>query len=67
MTHPSERAAARIRSLENPTHADYKRIIDEEYAREEPHRVPCCNCGAPTTIDATYGDLCYRCIRADNE
>lgn len=31
-TQTSERAAARIRGLAAPTHADYKRIIDEEYA-----------------------------------
>lgn len=30
-------------------------------------RVPCCNCGQLTTLDTTYGDLCYRCCRADNE
>lgn len=29
--------------------------------------IPCCMCGKETTWDPTYGDLCYRCIRADNE
>ena len=24
-------------------------------------------CGKPTTFDPTYGDLCFRCCRADNE
>jgi hypothetical protein len=27
----------------------------------------CPNCGNFTTVDPTYGDLCYRCIRAANE
>lgn len=30
-------------------------------------RVSCSRCGLPTTFDPTYGDLCYRCCRADNE
>ena len=29
--------------------------------------IPCGKCGEPTTWDATYGNLCYRCCRADNE
>lgn len=29
--------------------------------------IPCSMCGKPTTFDPTYGDLCYRCCRADNE
>lgn len=29
--------------------------------------IPCCMCGKLTTRDSTYGDLCYRCIRANNE
>lgn len=33
----------------------------------ETYTIPCCLCGKPTTWDTTYGDLCYRCIRADNE
>lgn len=32
-----------------------------------PMRVPCYMCGKPTTIDTAYGNLCYRCCRADNE
>ena len=40
--------------------------IDDD-ADDEPTRVPCCFCGQPTVWDTTYGDLCYRCIRADNE
>lgn len=39
-------------------------MIDDDH---EPMRVPCCMCGKPTTIDQTYGNLCYRCCRADNE
>lgn len=27
----------------------------------------CCLCGNPTTRDPIYGDLCYRCCRAENE
>lgn len=30
-------------------------------------RIPCSRCGQPATWDPTYGDLCYRCCRADNE
>lgn len=33
----------------------------------EPTRIPCCKCGHLTTRDPIYGDLCYRCCRADNE
>jgi hypothetical protein len=29
--------------------------------------IPCSNCTLPTKIEPPYGDLCYRCIRADNE
>lgn len=42
-------------------------IDDDSNDDDEPMRVPCCKCRKPTTIDTTYGDLCYRCIRADNE
>lgn len=31
----SERAASRIRNLDKPTHADYERIINEEYEKED--------------------------------
>lgn len=34
---------------------------------DEPLKIPCSKCSQPTTYDPTYGDLCYRCIRADNE
>lgn len=36
---------------------------------DPPDRVPCCypDCDKTTTWDTTYGDLCYRHIRADNE
>lgn len=40
-------------------------MIDNE--DDEPVRVPCSQCGQPTTRDPIYGDLCYRCCRADNE
>lgn len=30
-------------------------------------RIPCSRCGKLTTFDVTYGDLCYRCCRCDNE
>jgi endogenous inhibitor of DNA gyrase (YacG/DUF329 family) len=42
---------------------------DDDDEREERMTVPCCLCGKPTTIEpgTPYGDLCYRCIRADNE
>lgn len=33
----------------------------------ELYQIPCYLCGKPTTWDATYQDLCYRCVRADNE
>ena len=38
--------------------------IDDE---DEPMTTPCSKCGKLTTFDPIYGDLCYRCIRADNE
>lgn len=34
---------------------------------DETYTIPCSFCGKPTTLDATYGNLCYRCIRANNE
>jgi len=40
---------------------------DDDLNDDKPMRVPCCKCGRPTTRDTTYGDLCYRCCRADNE
>lgn len=40
---------------------------DDKEDDDEPMRVPCYMCGKPTTRDEVYGDLCYRCIRADNE
>lgn len=42
-------------------------MSNEDNEDDEVMRVPCCMCGKPTTIDEVYGDLCYRCIRADNE
>ena len=29
--------------------------------------IRCPQCGNATTFDPTYGDLCYRCCRAENE
>lgn len=40
---------------------------DTEPEDDKPHCIPCSFCGSPTTFDPVYGDLCYRCIRADNE
>jgi hypothetical protein len=37
---------------------------DDEY---EPSCIPCSLCGKSATWDSTYGDPCFRCIRADNE
>jgi hypothetical protein len=34
---------------------------------DEPFRIPCSKCSQPTTRDEVYGDLCWRCCRADNE
>lgn len=54
-------------------------LSDEQEAREREanndaatehassHSIPCSKCGKPTTWDTTYGNLCYRCVRADNE
>lgn len=39
-------------------------IEDED---DEPLPIPCCICGKPTTRDTAYGNLCYRCCRADND
>lgn len=41
--------------------------LEESDEYEERSAIPCCLCGQPTTFDPVYGDLCYRCIRADNE
>lgn len=30
-------------------------------------RIPCSRCGQLTSYDLIYGDLCFRCCRADNE
>jgi hypothetical protein len=40
---------------------------DEEEYEDDVAHIPCSRCGLPTTWDATYGDLCFRCIRANNE
>jgi len=29
--------------------------------------VACCCCDEPTTYDDVHGDLCHRCVRADND
>ena len=34
---------------------------------EEERVISCSKCGRHASWDATYQDLCYRCIRADNE
>lgn len=36
---------------------------------DPPTRIPCSysGCARTTTFDPTYGDLCYRHIRSDNE
>ena len=39
----------------------------EDDEEDEHLTIPCCNCGKSTTRDPIYQDLCYRCIRADNE
>ena len=52
---------------DEPGYWDDKEPDDEE--DDEPHHVPCSypRCTNLTTIDPTYGDLCYEHIRADNE
>jgi hypothetical protein len=40
---------------------------DEDLEDDGPIQIPCSKCGNPTTFDPIYEDLCYRCIRADNE
>lgn len=43
-------------------------MMDEtELLDDEVGHILCSKCGKPTTWDATYQDLCYRCIRVDNE
>lgn len=34
---------------------------------DDTYYIPCGQCNQPTTWDTTYGNLCYRCCRADNE
>lgn len=48
-----------------PYHPDG--LESEDNDDDEPMRIPCGSCGRLTVRDTTYGDLCYRCIRADNE
>lgn len=46
-------------------HFDLPSVGDDE--DDEPHYISCSRCGRETTFDPTYGDLCYRCCRAENE
>lgn len=39
----------------------------DEDGDDERTPIPCSKCGEMTTFDPVYQDLCYRCIRADNE
>lgn len=41
--------------------------VDDDGEGDEREPIPCCFCGKPTTWDPTYQDLCFRCIRAENE
>lgn len=51
----------------------YRAAVEEgvfdtaESDEPEQPKIPCSKCGEPTTWDVTYGDLCFRCLRADNE
>lgn len=40
---------------------------DKEPEEDDRSPIPCSKCSEPTSYDPTYGDLCYRCCRADNE
>lgn len=45
-----------------------RKRCDECHAEHcEIMRIKCGACGKPTVWDDTYEDLCYRCIRAENE
>jgi len=49
---------------------DYQAAGIIKYRRTPPREdgcIPCCQCGELTKWDVTYQDLCFRCIRADNE
>lgn len=48
-----------------PLHEQFD--VQEPETDDDPYHIPCSKCGQPTTFDSTYGDLCYRCCRADNE
>ena len=50
---------------DNDPYFDMPSVNDE--ADDEPMRIPCGLCGKLTTWDPIYQNLCYRCIRADNE
>lgn len=63
----AERAATRIRELKNPTHADYKRIIDEEYAPVDDPEGICIHCGREEYHDVSGFSIqvseCRKCDR----
>lgn len=40
---------------------------DDKEPDDDRSPIPCSRCGRDTNFDPIYGDLCYRCCRADNE
>lgn len=53
---------------DNDDHFDLPSAGDSEDGEDRtPTPPPCSRCRKPTTFDPTYGDLCYRCCRAENE
>ena len=53
------------RSMQPKLNDEVNEMGDEE--DDDVSRIPCCFCGAPTTWDPVYNDLCAKCCRASNE
>ena len=52
---------------ENDEYFNLPSVGDDEDESGGREPIPCSVCGELTSWDATYGDLCYKHIRAKNE
>ena len=55
---------AAFNALGGYSKADAERMVNGALD-EDRSSVPCSLCGKPTTWDATYNDLCYRCCTSE--
>lgn len=39
----------------------------DDDGEDEPTTIPCSRCGRPTSWDAQFQDLCYKCVRCAND